>query len=68
MTKEERYAKFKEDMEGAGYEVEDYQGRNFYDGPAVTVDSGELQEVIRTTTVALQWDQMGRDDLVIYPR
>jgi hypothetical protein len=33
MTKAERHQLFRDDMEKAGYEVQDYRGRNFYVGP-----------------------------------
>ena len=68
MTQEERYKKFTDDMEEAGYDVESYQGRNFYIGPSVTVGNHELQDAIRATTVSVQWDNMGKDDLVVYPK
>lgn len=69
MTKQERHAKFTDDMDNGGYGVEDYRGRNFYEGPAVRIDdASELQDVIRATDVQLQWDQLGRDSLIIYPR
>ncbi|MEF8794020.1 hypothetical protein [Thiohalorhabdus sp.] len=63
-----RYNRFEEEAEAAGYEVETYQGRNFYHGPAVQVDSQEeYQELIRATSMNLQTDQMGLD-LIVYPR
>lgn len=68
MNKQERYAKFKEDLEEAGFDVEDYKGRNFFAGPAVRIDStNELQEVIRATEINVQWDQLGLG-LIVYPR
>ena len=48
----------------------EYRGRSFYVGPAVNADEDEgptLQDVIRATDVTLQWDQMGRAGLVVYP-
>lgn len=66
--KQRRYQDFRDDMEGAGYAVEEYQGRYQYRGPAVMVESRELQDVIRATTVRVQWDHMGKDGLVIYPQ
>ncbi len=59
---------FSLDMKCAGREVEDYKGRWFYGGPAVFVDESELQDVIRATSVQLQWDELGKSGLVIYPR
>jgi hypothetical protein len=35
MNQDERDEKFREDMEEAGREVEDYRGRFYYHGPAV---------------------------------
>jgi hypothetical protein len=46
---------------------EEYHGRNFYEGPAVVVRRSQLQDVIRATSVDVQWDQMGKDGLVVYP-
>ena len=61
-----KFAQFEEDMEKAGRKVENYRGRNFYNGPAVIVDESELQDVIRETKVQLQWDAMGKSDIIIY--
>jgi len=68
MSKEERYQQFRSDMEGAGYEVGHYRGRSFYEGPSVRVESDELQDVIRSTRINVQWDSMGKSGLVVYPR
>lgn len=68
MTKEQQYKQFTEDMKEAGYEVEPYQGRFFYEGPAVKVDASELQDVIKATDVKLQWDTLGKSGLIIYPK
>jgi hypothetical protein len=68
MTKQEQHLKFTDDMEDAGREVEHYNGRSFYSGPAVRIEADELQDVIRETEVRLQWDQLGRDGLIVYPR
>lgn len=59
---------FVEDMASAGYEVEHYYGRYSWEGPAVrTSDYGpDLQDVIRATSVKLQWDSMGMNEIV-YP-
>ena len=67
----DNYAKFREDCEAEGMEVEDYRGRFYYEGPAViTSEDGwpTLQDVIRATSVKVQWDSMGRDDYIVYPR
>lgn len=67
MTANERYAKFHQECEDAGYEVEQYKGRNFYSGPAVRISATELEDIVRATTVKLQWDTMGWDGLIVYP-
>jgi hypothetical protein len=60
-----KYEKFRKDCENAGFDVWHYRGRFFYEGPAVTV--GDMQDVIRATTVKVQWDNMARD-YVVYPK
>jgi hypothetical protein len=67
---EDIYEQFVKDMEKAGIEYEEYQGRFFYHGPAVRTDEKEfptLQDVIRATKVTLQWDNMGKIDFIVYP-
>jgi arginine/ornithine N-succinyltransferase beta subunit len=68
MGSNEHHQQFAADMEETGYEVRDYQGRFYYSGPAVEVDRDELQDVIRATSVPLQWDNMGKTNLVVYPK
>lgn len=69
MSKQERYERFTEDMENDGREVRQYRGRYYYEGPAVEIDDAdELQDVIRATEVSLQWDELGKNGLIIYPR
>lgn len=65
MQAQQRYKKFREECEEAGLEVEEYRGRNFYDGPAVRCDN--IQEVIRATSVECQWDNMGKG-WIVYPK
>lgn len=55
------HAKFRRDMKKAGFEVIDYKGRFFYDGPAVICRPNQRQEVYRSTDVRLQSDNMGLD-------
>lgn len=57
--------KFVLDMENEGLEVEHYNGRYFWKGPAVRVDS--IQEVLSNTKVLCQWDNMGLG-YVVYPK
>ncbi len=66
MKKDHPYTQFKKDMECAGFKVEHYRGRNFYDGPSVFVTKSELQDVIRATELNLRWDTLGVSGLVIY--
>lgn len=58
--------RFRHDLEAAGYEVTQYRGRNFYDGPAVRVGKAEWQDVVRATTVRIQTDELGLG-WMIYP-
>lgn len=51
------HKKFIEDMENAGLEIRTYQGRWFWKGPAVSVDS--LQDALSNTKVPCKWDQLG---------
>ena len=64
-----RYEKFcLEIEENTFFEVEHYQGRWFYEGPAVRIEADELQDVIRATSIKLQWDELGKTGLIVYPR
>jgi hypothetical protein len=68
----EPYNIFAAECEGAGMVVTDYPAKRkagFYDGPAVeTNEDGwpRLQDVIRATSMPLQWDNLGLD-FVVYP-
>ncbi len=67
---EDIYEQFVKDMEKAGIEYEEYNGRFFYHGPAVkTKEEGfpTRQDVIRATKVKLQWDNLGKLDYIVYP-
>ena len=70
MNRSERYATFEDDVDGSfiGEFMPEYHGKSFYIGPAVKIDASELQDVIRLTTVNLQWDQLGKSGLIVYPR
>ena len=70
MTQEERYKNFEDDIDGSfiGEFMPEYHGRSFYNGPAVRIDQSELQDIIRLTTVQLQWDQLGKSGLIVYPK
>ena len=60
---------FCRDMKRADRKVSFYCGRFFYKGLATTVDSfDEIQSIIRATDVLLQWDQLGKEGYIIYPK
>ncbi len=62
----EKHVKFIEDMELAGLPIKcDYQGRNFYHGPAVVVEN--VQYALSKTSVPCTWDNMGHD-WIVYPK
>lgn len=66
---EDIYEQFVADMQRAGIECEEYNGRFFYHGPAVNTNEKGFptcQDVIRATKIELQWDNMGMD-FVVYP-
>ena len=68
MTREERHQQFTEDMEDAGYRVRDYQGRNYYHGPAIRLEEArDFQDVVRATKLHLTTDQMGKHGMIVYP-
>lgn len=56
---------FVADMEAAGFDVEHYRGRNFWEGPAARAPS--LGEPLATTSVVCQWDDMGLG-YIVYPK
>ena len=62
--KKSNYVKFVSDMEKAGLTPYHYQGRYFYNGPAVNVN--HLQEAMSNTKIMCQWDNMGKG-FVVYP-
>ena len=59
---------FVSDMEAAGFAVEHYRGRYFWEGPAVRAKNfDEAQDVIRATKIKLQSDSMGHSS-IWYPK
>ena len=63
----DRHQTFRSECEAAGFVVEHYRGRFFYEGPAVRCESeAEYQDVMRATTVRVQRDQLGRG-WIVYP-
>lgn len=62
---------FRQECEDNQIEVEHYEGRCYYKGPAVRTNENDwptLQDVIRATSMKLVWDNMGRDDYIVYPK
>lgn len=59
---------FTRDLLSEGFKIRDYDGRDFYHGPAVTVDDMDgVRAVIRATSVPVMWDNMGKG-LIVYPK
>jgi len=60
---------FRGDMSIAGRGIRFYLGRHFYKGWAtVAANFNDIQGVVRATSVALQWDQLGKDSYIVYPQ
>jgi len=59
------FERFVRECREAGLEVEHYEGRFFYTGPAVRTK--DVQEVIRATRVKVQWDNLGLG-YIVYPK
>ncbi len=57
---------FVQEVEDFGFEVRPYKGRNFYDGPAVTCERHEVQDLIRATSMSILTDDMGMGK-ILYP-
>ncbi len=64
----DHYTQFRQDMTEADFDVQEYGGRNYYQGPATVVDTSEYQDVVRATSVRLQTDNMGKSGIVVYPK
>jgi len=58
---------FVSDMKAAGYDVEHYCGRLFYEGPAVRCAKYRYQSIERATSVKLQTVRVGGSNLVVHP-
>jgi hypothetical protein len=66
--KMERYNRFWDEVRSLGREPYHYQGRNHFRGPAANVSSyDEIQDIVRKTSMPLQWDNMGLG-WVVYPK
>ncbi len=61
----EHYQQFVEEMNQAGFDVEHYEGRFFWSGPAVRTD--DLQQVLCATKISCQWDNLGLG-YIVYPK
>jgi hypothetical protein len=56
--------RFVKTMRKNGLKVQHYNGRFFWEGPAVVVRS--IQDALSLTRVKCQWDSMGLD-YIVYP-
>lgn len=63
-----KFGQFVAECRKTGYDVTGYHGRFFYHGPAVIVHRDKFQDVVRATTMPLQTDDMGKSDIVVYPK
>ena len=63
-TGKNRVVKFMDDMWDNNLQMRYYQGRNFWQGPAVETD--DLQEVLSCTKVTCSWDNLGHG-YIVYP-
>jgi len=61
---DEHAKQFCRDMTNAGFDVEHYNGRFFWEGPAVRCDDPD--DVESETKVPCQWGNMGRS-YIVYP-
>jgi len=63
------HEKFVEDMRVAGIATAAYRGRFFWEGPAARSDQRNgptLQDIIKHTTVPLQWEALN-SNYIVYP-
>lgn len=60
------HIRFVADMKRAGLKPYHYRGRDSWEGPAVNV--GDIADAMSVTRVKCQFDQMGKDSLVVYPK
>lgn len=61
------YCKFVENFLDSEFELREYRGRFWYDGPAVVCGTGELSEALVIAGVKCDRDNMGLD-MIIYPK
>jgi hypothetical protein len=66
----ESHKRFAAEAYVAGFELRNYSGRGFYNGPAVQVDqigNAEFCKLIRATNChSIRWDNMGMQ-FIVYP-
>lgn len=62
---QQSYKRFIAECYDAGFVLRHYNGRFYFKGPAVVTD--DIAKVIRTTTVPVQWDNMGLK-WIVYPK
>jgi hypothetical protein len=56
---------FMKDMRASGLKLQFYQGRNFWNGPAVVCEN--IQDVLSVTRVRCYYDNLGKS-YIVYPR
>ena len=67
LIQNDTYRKFAVQCKEAGYEVQWYRGRGFYEGPSVTVDTwDDVLKVCHVVTMQVKTDNMGLGH-VVYP-
>ena len=49
------------------WQIRDYSGRFYWQGPAVFCDKSEFQDVVRATSVRVQTDDWGKTGMIVYP-
>lgn len=68
LTRVEARERFRREMEEDGFEVEEYEGRDFYSGPAVRVgDRDDIERIEEISSCRVRYDQMGLG-FIVYPR
>ena len=60
---------FRIDMAKAERDIRFYEGRFGYKGWATRAeDFDDIQMIVRATNVMLQWDQLGKNGYIVYPK
>jgi len=64
----EMYKIWEEQMTREGFEVKQYQGRFYYQGPAIFCeDSDEFAKAKYLSPCKTQWEEFGKRGYVVYP-